>query len=117
MSKERWLLNEWIGEYVTNGDLEKVYRETMALFAQPKPKQEPVAWLHEWVDELGETVRSIYSHFYEHQNLIPLYTSPPKREPLSNLAIKEAGRNAKDMSFYNGVKWAEQQHGIGVDDE
>ena len=41
-----------------------------------------------------------------------------KREPLSNINIKEASRNAKDMSFYNGVKWAERQHGIiGEDDE
>lgn len=40
-----------------------------------------------------------------------------KREPLSNIDIKEASRNAKDMSFYNGVKWAERQHGIGGDDE
>ena len=36
-----------------------------------------------------------------------------KREPLSNIDIKEASRKAKDMSFYNGVKWAERQHGIG----
>jgi hypothetical protein len=40
-----------------------------------------------------------------------------KLKPLSNIDIKEASRNAKDISFYNGVKWAERQHGIGADDE
>lgn len=59
-----------------------------------QPKQEPVAWLHEWVDETGETVRSIYSHFYEHSNLIPLYTSPPTRKPLTNEEIFEIGYKA-----------------------
>ena len=50
---------------------------------QAQPEQEPVAWMNEGVDETGETVRSIYQHFYEHANLIPLYASPPKREPLT----------------------------------
>jgi hypothetical protein len=40
MSKERELLNEWISVYVTNGDLDKVYRETMKFLAQPE--QEPM---------------------------------------------------------------------------
>ena len=57
----------------------------------------------------ANAMMAMHDHIYQ--------TSPPKRKPLSNLAIKEASRNSKDMSFYNGVKWAEQEHKIGIDDE
>ena len=82
----------------------------------------PVAWMHEGVDETGETVRSIYQHFYEHANLIPLYTAPPKREPLTPQQISEGNQsmlNVTREAFKQGVIWAEQQHGItgGGDNE
>jgi hypothetical protein len=124
-----------------------------------KVEQEPVAWMYDWnipVERNQEVLHAYKSRNHlttdltlvlndvndvnDVENIRPLYTSPPTREPeqsskwwygkgvedtmlfltrkpLSNLAIKEASRNSKDMSFYNGVKWAEQQHGIGVDDE
>lgn len=46
-----------------------------------------------------------------------VYMKEPKRKPLSNLAIKKASRDSKNMGFYNGVKWAEKAHGIGEGDE
>ena len=74
-------------------------------------QEEPVAYLHEGIDETGETVRSIYCHFYEHANLIPLYTAPPKREPLTSKLIS-LGNNCHE-SFIKGVRFAEKMHGIG----
>lgn len=38
-------------------------------------EQEPVAWMYEWVDEVGEPVKSVVYNFYEGANLIPLYTA------------------------------------------
>ena len=50
-----------------------------------------------------------------------LYTSPPRREPLSD---EEIGAHTpfyyydtEQKAFTHGVRLAEQQHGIGVDDE
>ena len=109
MSKERELLKRWLaGEANQMPTHVPLLIETQNLLAQPEQPNEPVAWK-------GRTYGNL--HHVDYGNSIPLYASPPKREPLSNLAIKEAGRNAKDMSFYNGVKWAEAQHNIGVDDE
>jgi hypothetical protein len=76
--------------------------EIQELLAQPEQTvQEPVAWKDRTYGNL---------HHVDWGDSIPLYTSPPKR--LSNIDIKEASRNAKDMSFYNGVKWDEAMHGI-----
>jgi hypothetical protein len=65
-------------------DLNNMLGEAEELLAQPE--QEPVAWMYEWVDEIGETVKGVYvgshkaSHLYELENLEPLYLTPPKRE-------------------------------------
>ena len=80
-------------------------------------REEPVAWMHEGVDETGETVRSIYQHFYEHANLIPLYTSPPTREPLSDEEIVALWANKAPQNELECVRLVEKAHGIGVDDE
>ena len=124
MSKERELLGrsiELIDQYwddskvgyPRDADNRKLFYEIQELLAQPE--QEPVAYLHEGIDETGETVRRIYCHFYEHANLIPLYTAPPKREPLTSKLIS-LGNNCHE-SFIKGVRFAEKMHGIGVDDE
>ena len=90
MSKERELLERWVSQFGNLRHDFNLLTKTKELLAQPEHipdvgnMVEPVAWLHEGLDETGEPVRSIYHHFYEHANLIPLYTSPPKREPLSD---------------------------------
>jgi hypothetical protein len=85
-------------------------------FQPEQTEQEPLAWLHEWVDETGETVRSIYHHFYEDANLIPLYTAPSKREPLSEDkldALAEANITDEGIAgYYLGFRDAEKAHGI-----
>ena len=52
-------------------------------------REEPVAWMYEWKDEAGIKRYKLYKTVYGKDldvrlKLIPLYTSPPKREPLSN---------------------------------
>lgn len=47
-------------------------------------------------------------------------TSPPRREPLSEEAVKkfaDAEYMVCNNAFTQGVRWAEQQHKIGVGDE
>lgn len=117
MSKERELLNR------SRYNLDREYcadliDEIQELLAQPE--QEPVAYLHEGIDETGETVRRIYCHFYEHANLIPLYTAPPKRKPLSDETIAKLwgeSYSGTTQMVRNFARAIEKAHGIGVDDE
>jgi hypothetical protein len=128
MSKERELLQEVLNKsyFIKDTVMEGIFNRIEELLAQPETEQEPVAWMYDWktpTEEIQNVFRS-KNHLTtdlrcvsnEVENVRPLYLAPPTLEPLSNLAIKEDGRNAKDMSFYNGVRWAEQQHDIGVDD-
>ena len=91
------------------------------VYISTEPEQEPVAWLHEWVDEYGEPVKRVVCNFYEGLNLIPLYTAPPKREQLSDgeLAVWYSQHTwAMDKQEYIwGFKDAEKCHGIGGEEE
>ena len=105
MSKERELL-----ERIVKADMVEYMRlmdEAEELLAQPEQEQEPEAW--------GYKKRVTYKpEGSEEEEIIPLYTSPPKREPLSEQVIAEQAvwaTNSKH-SFKDGVRWAEQQHGI-----
>jgi hypothetical protein len=78
-------------------------------------KVEPVAWMQD----------SIELYVLEEKNslrgyVIPLYTAPPKREPLTPQQISEGNQSMLNVTrdaFVKGVKFAEKAHGIGVDDE
>ena len=79
-------------------------------------EQDPVAWMYEWVNEIGEHVKSVVYNFYDDANLIPLYTAPPKREPLTPQQISEGNQsmlNVTREAFKQGVIFAEKAHGIG----
>lgn len=82
-----------------------------------QPEQEPVAWMYEWVDEVGEPVKSVVYNFYDDANLIPLYTAPPKREPLGLEIMDVCGSEDYREGFKDGALYAEKCHGIGVDDD
>ncbi len=74
--------------------------------------QEPVAWKDRTYGNL---------HHINWGDSIPLYTAPPKREPLSEATIahylERLGSNTKwDAGFLAGIEWTEKAHGIGVDD-
>ena len=120
MSKERALLKEVlyvIGEYTEDAQerTEILIAEIEKLLAQPE--QEPVAWMYEWVNEIGEHVKSVVYNFYDDANLIPLYLAPPKREPLINIyvlnAFKADDEATHPYSYWAGVEFAEKHHGIG----
>jgi hypothetical protein len=83
------------------------------------PEQRPVAWHYIYDD--GITVRERVTECMplgEHYTITPLYTAPPKREPLSD---EEVIAKYKDIaldnplyvpSYYAGFRDAEQAHGI-----
>lgn len=117
MSKERELLRQSLIALEDGPYGWELMEEIQNLLAQPE--QEPDLWVvtNPWgVNEYlwSEPTEQVYENY----KVTKFYRlPPPTRKPLSNLAIKEASRNSKDMSFYNGVKWAEQEHKIGIDDE
>jgi hypothetical protein len=94
------------------------------LLAQPEHKEEPVAWMYDWEDTIQKVsmqnrmtrIKAI-SERPEAFNIRPLYLAPPKREPLSFGEIEDGRDNNKSYGytcgFEDGVRWAEQQHGIG----
>jgi hypothetical protein len=78
--------------------------------AQPEPEQEPVAW--------GYKKRVTYKpEGSEEEEIIPLYTAPPKCEPLSDGEITTNTPKlipiGERLAFHAGIRWAEHQHGIG----
>ena len=72
-----------------------------------------------WLRTSAETEEAIRTGFI--METVPLYTAPPKREPLSDEDIGK-GFLLTDVwhryeCFIAGVKWAERQHGIGGGNE
>jgi hypothetical protein len=119
MSKERELLERWLDDTIFEPEeLDSLMEETRELLAQPEQEQEPVAWMQDGIElYVLEEKNSLRGY------VIPLYTAPPKREPLSDdviwdgLSLEEVP-DYKAMTFIKGIRFAEKQHGIrGVDDE
>jgi hypothetical protein len=106
------------------GDLPERIKE---LLAQPEQEQEPVAWIIETEihGKLSEWICTDKKHYMEAhdgtKDPIPLYLAQQKREPLSDGEITTNTANnipiGEKLAFHAGIRWAEQQHGIGVDDE
>ena len=124
MSKERALLKEAlyvIGEYTEDAQerTEILIDEIEKLLDQPE--QEPVAW--KVID--GTNGKYMFSRIkptersYKYDVVIPLYTAPPTRKPLSDGEIRDGldGKNGfenwYDDRFVDGVRFAEKHHGIG----
>jgi hypothetical protein len=93
-------------------------------------KQEPVAWITEWVQRYRHDDTPIIDRAVSftkggapavpNPNYIPLYLAPPKREPLTNEEVIAKYRDITldnplyTPSYYAGFRDAEQAHGIGV---
>ena len=81
--------------------------------ALDQPEQEPVAW--RWKTHK----RNYYTYSEENYHELegePLYTSPPKRMPLSEYELMEecdSKGQAYISAFIDGVEFAEKAHGIG----
>ena len=85
-----------------------------------QPKQEPVAWMFG-----NKLYKKLYGKNHlsleERNSFIPLYTAPPKREPLSEDkldALAEANITDEGIAgYYLGFRDAEKMHGIGGENE
>lgn len=86
--------------------------------AQPEQtEQEPVAWMQDSIELYVAEEKSAIRGY-----VIPLYTAPPKREPLSDEATSDMFHASKQAviasCYWAGIRDAEKAHGItGVDDE
>jgi hypothetical protein len=117
MSKERKLLKKILATGWLNNTISCEVEELLA-----QPEQEPVAWIWEqqshhsgeWDSEFAEGKPQ---NFRAVRNIRPLYTSPQKREPLSDrLTANMFNANKKATSaacYWAGVSDAEKHHGIG----
>lgn len=128
MSKERELLNKAIemiqivplmasiGHAAPDFGSELIL-EIQELLAQPeKTEQEPVAW--KVIDKTNDGVFMFsevkpMERLYKVYVVIPLYTAPPKREPLGLEIIDVCGSEDYREGFKDGALYAEKAHGIG----
>jgi hypothetical protein len=118
MSIERELLKELITKDMVQYYYPKLVKNVEAILAQPE--QEPEAWIIVNKETGYRTQVSDLTPFLYHREIfevIPLYTAPPKREPLSD---KEITKNTpklihigERLAFHAGVRFAEKHHGIG----
>ena len=100
----------------------------------PESKQEPVAWMWTRNYEGGGYTNKVFEFLNDAEEyakdsktlkspdiIRPLYTAPPKREPLSDEKLEimySKHAFAMDKQEYMwGFRDAERTHGIGVDDE
>ena len=87
-------------------------------WSTPKPEQEqqPEAWIIVNKETGYRTQVSDLTPFLYHREIfevIPLYTAPPKREPLSDEAICDILIKKEWKGFVELVRIIEKAHGIG----
>jgi hypothetical protein len=131
MSIERELLKRFMTELNTEEDVVSLFNDIKECLAQPEQtEQEPVAWMYDWEDiPEGDGDSPLLKNFVTNDinmiraalanNVRPLYTSPPKRKPLS---MKQAEDLWETSNFKSAVPYyifdeivvaAEKVHGIG----
>ena len=115
MSKERELLKR-----IADANDVWCISEIRELLAQPEQtEQEPVAW--KVID--GANGEFMFSRVkpmqrtYKYGAVIPLYSAPPKREPLGLEIMDVCGSEDYREGFKDGALYAEKCHGIGVNDD
>ena len=125
MSKERELLKKALDFMLDAGaNLNPLFKEIQELLAQPEQtEQEPMAWITEWVQRYRHNDTPIMDRAVSftkggapavpNPNYIPLYTAPPKREPLSDEAVCEILLKKEWKGFVDLVRIIEKAHGFG----
>ena len=112
-------------DHLTN-DLIQTIQKYLDQPEHTEQEQEPVGYLYKQMDCTGEwatifKVEKPYITWHDTKDIVTLYTSPPKREPLSDEEIYTrccAMGGSYTCNFIDGVEWAEHQHGIrSFDDE
>ena len=124
MSVERKLLGRWHNGDLLPEEYMQLMKETKELLAQPETEQEPVAWIIETEIEgkLSEWICTDKKHYMDAsdgKDPMPLYTAPPKREPLSDDEMRAIWKEGirGEIPFVEIGRAIEKAHGIGVDDE
>jgi hypothetical protein len=121
MSIERELLKRFMIELTTEEDVVSLFNDIKECLAQPEPTAEPVGYLYKQMDCYGEwatifKVDKPYITWHDIKDIVPVYTAPPKREPLTPQQISEVNQsmlNVTREAFKQGVIFAEKAHGIG----
>ena len=132
MSKERELLKNilatgWLKNILATGWLNNTIScEVEELLAQPehivdvtdRVEQEPVGYLYKQMDCHGEwatifKVDKPYITWHDIKDIVPVYTTPPKREPLGLEIMDVCGTEDYREGFKDGALYAEKCHGIG----
>ena len=114
MSLERDLLGRWHNGDLLPEEYMQLMKETKELLAQPEQEQEPVAW--KVID--GTNEEYMFSRVkpmeraYKYDVVIPLYTTPPKREPLSYEHLEALADEYEGCPMTLG-RAVEMAHGIG----
>ena len=112
MSKERELLKRFMTELNTEEDVVSLFNDIKECLAQPE--QEPVAWCQMVEGKVQDLLTSFeMKDWIYDKSWMPLYTAPPKREPLSfeDLNIMWCGN---PIDFARRI---ESIHGIGGGNE
>jgi len=112
MSVERKLLGRWHNGDLLPEEYMRLMKETKELLAQPETKQEPVAWMQDSIELYVQEEKSAIRGY-----VIPLYTAPPKREPLSDEEITDLWANKSPANEFECVRLVEKAHGIGGGNE
>ena len=110
MTIERELLKRFMTELVS------LFNDIKECLAQPEPTAEPVGYLYKQMDCYGEwatifKVDKPYITWHDIKDIVPVYTAPPKREPLSSIKILEL--TSKHEYAINLIRAVEKAHGIG----
>ena len=91
------------------------------VYISTEQEQEPVGYLYKQMDCTGEwatifKVDKPYITWHEIKDIVPVYTAPPKRKPLSDGEITSNTPKlipiGEKLAFHSGIRWAEHQHGI-----
>ncbi len=108
------------GDFFISNELLK---EAQELLAQPEQEQDPVAW--KVVDKTtGDFMFSRVKPMgrsYKYDVVIPLYTAPAARKHLTGIEISQGFKADDDAthpySYWAGINFAENHHGIGGGNE
>ena len=128
MSLERELLQRCLDEFDLKGvACNELCISIHKLLAQPEQtEQEPVAWMWTRNYEGGGYTNKVFEFLNDAEEyakdsktlkspdiICPLYTAPPKREPLGLEIMDFCGSEDYREGFKDGALYAEKCHGIG----
>jgi hypothetical protein len=106
----QYLTGESVRNKTTDKHIAELIREGLA-----QPEQEPVAWMVYTLDGKSVCVTDNPADFTDEHRVLPLYTSPPQRQPLTAPQIHELdwpdGVAFEDILEF--TRAIERAHGIG----